>query len=73
MEGFEITCKNFYFRYRSADHWLNVFRQFYGPLHIAFSALDGADQQSLAQDIKDLINKMNKSGDESMLVPSEYL
>lgn len=73
VEGFEITCKNFYFRYRSADHWLDVFRQFYGPLHIAFAALDDADQQSLAQDIKDLINKMNKSGDESMIVPGEYL
>ena len=27
------------FRYRSAEHWIEVFRAFYGPTHKAFAAL----------------------------------
>ena len=30
----------FNFRYRSAAHWVQVFRDFYGPTHKAFAALD---------------------------------
>ncbi|HEX3170112.1 MAG TPA: class I SAM-dependent methyltransferase, partial [Burkholderiales bacterium] len=30
--------KHFHFRYRSAAHWLQVFRDYYGPTHKAFSA-----------------------------------
>ena len=32
--------KNFNFRYRSAAHWIQIFRNFYGPIHKAFAALD---------------------------------
>ena len=30
----------FVFRYRSPQHWLDVFRTFYGPMHKAFGAMD---------------------------------
>jgi len=31
-----IESREFVFRYRSAAHWLEVFRTFYGPMHKAF-------------------------------------
>ena len=31
--------RNFNFRYRSAAHWIQIFRDFYGPTHKAFAAL----------------------------------
>ena len=34
--------RHFSFRYRSAAHWVQVFRDFYGPAHKAFLALDAA-------------------------------
>ena len=30
----------FVFRYKSPQHWLDVFRSFYGPIHKAFGAMD---------------------------------
>jgi len=36
------TEQVFNFRYRSAAHWLEVFRNFYGPTNRAFIALDAA-------------------------------
>jgi SAM-dependent methyltransferase len=63
----------FNFRYRSAAHWLQVFRDYYGPTHKAFGALDAAGQQSLARDITALLEELNVAGDASLVVPGEYL
>ncbi|WJR75699.1 class I SAM-dependent methyltransferase [Bradyrhizobium sp. NP1] len=65
--------KRFNFRYRSPDHFLDVFRTFYGPVLKAFAALDPAGQQNLRDDLHALIVRMNRSGDTTMVVPSEYL
>ena len=35
--------RNFVFRYRSPEHWLEVFKSYYGPLLKTFAALDAAD------------------------------
>jgi ubiquinone/menaquinone biosynthesis C-methylase UbiE len=63
----------FVFRYRSAQHFLDVFRSYYGPMLKAFEALDEAGRKALARDIVDLIGRFNTSGDDTMVVPSEYL
>lgn len=65
--------RNFVFRYRSAQHSLDVFRTYYGPMLKAFAALQPEGQAALASDIIALIGRFNRSGDASMIVPSEYL
>src|SRR5439155_15892993 len=45
-----IRRRTFVFRYRSAEHWLEVFRTYYGPVLKAFAALEGAGQAGLARD-----------------------
>jgi ubiquinone/menaquinone biosynthesis C-methylase UbiE len=63
----------FTFRYRSAEHFLDVFRNYYGPTLKAFAALDEANQRAFADDLLALIAKMNRAEDGTMAVPSEYL
>jgi SAM-dependent methyltransferase len=63
----------FNFRYRSPEHFLDVFRTFYGPVLKAFAALDPAKQEELRNDLHALIVRTNRSGDGTMIVPSEYL
>jgi SAM-dependent methyltransferase len=63
----------FNFRYRSAAHWLQVFRDYYGPTHKAFAALDADGQRALERDITALLTEMNVGGARSLVVPSEYL
>jgi ubiquinone/menaquinone biosynthesis C-methylase UbiE len=65
--------RSFMFRYRSPDHWLEVFRTYYGPTLKAFAALDAAGQAGLERDIRALIGQFNRSGDSTMVVPGEYL
>jgi SAM-dependent methyltransferase len=67
------TRREFTFRYRSPAHWLEVFRTWYGPLRRAFAALDATGQLGLARDIVELIERDNRAGDGTMVVPSEYL
>jgi SAM-dependent methyltransferase len=63
----------FNFRYGSAAHWVQVFRDFYGPTHKAFAALQGPAQQALERDITALLEQMNTAGAASLVVPGEYL
>jgi hypothetical protein len=69
----KTTQRNFVFRYRSPEHWMDVFKTYYGPMLKAFTALQAPAQQALHDDIMALIKRMNCSGDRTMVVPSEYL
>ena len=68
-----ITEKQFVFRYQSADHWLDLFRTFYGPVHKAFGALDNEKAEQLDADIRNVIDNLNVASDGTMVVPSDYL
>jgi hypothetical protein len=65
--------RHFVFRYRSPTHWLEVFRGYYGPLLKAFAALPPAGQAALEADLVALMGQFNRSGDSTIVVPSEYL
>jgi ubiquinone/menaquinone biosynthesis C-methylase UbiE len=67
------TRKMFNFRYASAAHWVQIFRDYYGPTHKAFAALDTAQQRALETDIVALLERMNVGGPQSLVVPGEYL
>jgi SAM-dependent methyltransferase len=70
-----IRCEQRYFnfRYRSAAHWLQVFRDCYGPTHKAFAALDATGARSLEQAITALLDEMNVAGPSTLVVPGAYL
>lgn len=68
-----ITRKQFKFRYASPEHFLAVFRTFYGPVHKAFEALDQKDQNALYDDFMELLTNLNRCRRGTLLVPSDYL
>ena len=74
-QAFNIRCerRSFNFRYRSAAHWIEVFRNFYGPTHKAFAAIGADRQESLTKDLADLLQRLNVGGSNTLVVPSEYL
>jgi ubiquinone/menaquinone biosynthesis C-methylase UbiE len=63
----------FVFRYKSPEHWLEVFKTFYGPMLKAFAALEPAKQNALRNDLLALAGQFNRATDGSMAVRSEYL
>jgi ubiquinone/menaquinone biosynthesis C-methylase UbiE len=69
----EHTVRHFAFRYRSAEHFVEVFRAFYGPVHKAFASLDPERQAALEADLLALLRHANRGGRVGLVVPAEYL
>lgn len=63
----------FNFRYQSPSHWIEIFKTYYGPTHRAFAALDAPKQAALQADIMELLERTNRGGKETLILPSEYL
>ena len=68
-----VQTREFTFRYRSPEHWIEVFRTKYGPVLKAFDALDAAGKASLAADLEALIARFNRATDGTMVAPATYL
>ncbi len=65
--------RNFVFRYQSPQHWLEIFRDYYGPVLKAFAALDEAKRDALEAEIHALLDAVNVAEDGTLVAPSEYL
>jgi SAM-dependent methyltransferase len=69
----EHTTRYFAFRYRTPEHWVDVFRSYYGPVHKAFAALDTDRQTALENDLIALLRQFNRGDAAGLTVPGEYL
>jgi ubiquinone/menaquinone biosynthesis C-methylase UbiE len=65
--------RTYTFRYRSAEHWVEYFREFYGPTHRAFGALDEEGRRGLRADLLDLLSRFDRGGGAGLAVPGDYL
>jgi ubiquinone/menaquinone biosynthesis C-methylase UbiE len=67
------ATRHFVFRYHSAQHWVDVFRTYYGPVHKAFAALDPERQAALEHDLMVLLGRADRGGSAGLVVTAEYL
>ena len=67
------TSSQFTFRYHSPAHWIEVFRTYYGPMNKTYGALDAQKQAAFTRDVLALMERDNRSGDGTLVLPSEYL
>jgi ubiquinone/menaquinone biosynthesis C-methylase UbiE len=65
--------RQYVFRNLSAQHWIETFRRYYGPVFRAFAALDSDGQDRLHAALLALLERHNRGGAEALVVPSEYL
>ncbi len=73
VSSLEANRRSYVFRYPSAGHFVEWFRDYYGPTVRAFAALDPEGREALAEDLMDLLGRWNISGDETLVVSSDYL
>lgn len=69
------TSRQFPFRYRSPQHFIDIFRTYYGPMNKAFAALEAHPDRQAAfkRDLFELMERGNRGGDAALVLPSEYL
>ncbi|HVF03085.1 MAG TPA: class I SAM-dependent methyltransferase [Rubrobacteraceae bacterium] len=68
-----VTQRSYKFRYPSAGHFVEYFRSYYGPTLKAFESLAPDGQEALVEDLEELLEHWNTSGDATIVVPSDYL
>jgi SAM-dependent methyltransferase len=73
MQSLDAPRRHFVFRYRSAEHWLDTFRTYYGPTLKAFATLDEEARKTLEHKLLVLAAESNTSTTGSLRIPSEYL
>jgi ubiquinone/menaquinone biosynthesis C-methylase UbiE len=71
--GIRTERRQYVFRYRSPEHWIEVFREYYGPTHKAFAALDEAGKEALTRALLDLLQRLNRGHGPALVIPGEYL
>jgi len=71
--GIRTQRKPYVFRYRSAEHWVEVFRTYYGPVNKAFAALEPVRQEQLHGEIVALLGRYDRGGGNALIAPSDYL
>jgi SAM-dependent methyltransferase len=67
------ATRSFAFRYQSPEHFLDVFRRFYGPVLKAFAALDANGQSALETDLLALLRRADRGGAAGLVVRADYL
>jgi len=73
VSSLDYARRTYVFRYLSANHFIEHFRSFYGPMHKAFTSLDTDGREALESDLRELIGNWNVSGDDTAVLPSDYL
>ena len=68
----DVSWKQFNFRYRSPEHYLEFFRTNYGLLRKAFEVVGPGGDEALANDILTIVDDFNTAEDGSMRAPSDY-
>ena len=68
-----FTRREFVFRFRSLAEFVEVFRDHYGPLQLAFDALDRSGRQVLYEDLVALVARYDREPGTSVAVASEYI
>lgn len=69
----QINEKNYSFRYKSPQHWLEVFKNYYGPTLKTFEMLEAPQAESLETEIYALLDQFNTATDGTLVVPSKYV
>jgi ubiquinone/menaquinone biosynthesis C-methylase UbiE len=68
-----VERRDYVFRFESTDHFMTVFKSFYGPIITALEAQTEENRPKLEQAIADLVDSCNVATDGTLLIPGEYL
>ncbi len=59
--------------FRSADHFLDFFRTYFGPTKVAFERVGPEGEEALTADLRAYLEENNVAGDRALLLRPEYL
>ncbi|MEV4470090.1 class I SAM-dependent methyltransferase [Nonomuraea salmonea] len=73
IAGIRTARRDFVFRYRSPEHWLEHFKTNFGPTSMVFSVLPPRQAAALERDLIEMWAPWNRATDGALIAPVEYL
>jgi ubiquinone/menaquinone biosynthesis C-methylase UbiE len=73
ISALQVQRRTLVQRFRSPEHWLELFRTYFGPVAQAFEAVEREGEPALARDLLALIERSNRSGDATLVLHNDYL
>ncbi|MFL5771141.1 MAG: class I SAM-dependent methyltransferase [Chloroflexota bacterium] len=68
-----VARREYTFRARTPEDWIESFRRWYGPTLKSFEAVGDDGREALETDLVALIGSFNRATDGTVVAPSEYL
>jgi SAM-dependent methyltransferase len=59
--------------FRSADHYIEFFRTYFGPTQMAYERVGAEGEAALTEDLHAFLEAANTAGDRAMVLEAEYL
>ncbi|MFL5873761.1 MAG: class I SAM-dependent methyltransferase [Solirubrobacterales bacterium] len=59
--------------FRSADHYIEFFRKYFGPTQMAYERVGPEGEEALTSDLRSFLEAANTAGDRAMVLEAEYL
>jgi ubiquinone/menaquinone biosynthesis C-methylase UbiE len=59
--------------FRSADHFLDFFRTYFGPTKVAYERVGTDGEEALTADLRAYLDEANTAGDRALVLKPEYL
>jgi ubiquinone/menaquinone biosynthesis C-methylase UbiE len=73
VSALELLPRTVTLRFHSPEHWLAVFREYFGPLHVAIDRLGDEGAPALENDLLELARRENRAGDGALSIPAAYV
>lgn len=68
-----LRRRHFNFRYRSPDHFIEVFARYFGPVLKTFEGLDAVGRAEFAIELRSLLQSENRADNGTLNIPGEYM
>ena len=59
--------------FRSADHYIEFFRSYFGPTQMAYDRVGPEGEQALTEDLRSFLEAANTAGERAMVLEGDYL
>ena len=59
--------------FRSADHYIEFFREYFGPIQMAFERVGADGEAALEADLRTYLESVGSGGDRALVLEAEYL
>ena len=60
-------------RFYSVDHWLEIYRTYFGPVKVAFERVGPEGEDALESDLRAMLDRNNTAGERALVIPADYL